>query len=70
MRFSRHARNKMRLYGVTQEEVAALLVPSGEGGEEERGNPLYKGEIRGMRICAVLALDDLTTVITVYDLET
>jgi hypothetical protein len=69
MRFSRHAKNKMRLCGVTQEEVSEIISPKNRAGEDENGNLLYMGMPRGLSICVVLAIDDLTTVITVYDLE-
>lgn len=69
MRFSRHAKNKMRLYGVTLDEVSALISPAGRDGEDRRGNLRYIGTIRGLSICVIRAHDDLTTVITVYDLE-
>ncbi len=69
MRFSRHAKNKMRLCGVTREEVAEIVSQQNRAGEDRDGNPLYMGTVRGLSLCVVLALDDLITVITVYDLE-
>jgi hypothetical protein len=69
MRFSRHAKNKMRLYGVNRAEVLAIISPANRVGEDRRGNPRYIGKIRGLLICVIRAHDDLTTVITVYDLE-
>jgi hypothetical protein len=47
-----------------------MLSPENRNGEDPRGNSFYDKEIRGTCFRAVLALDDLTTVITVYDLET
>jgi hypothetical protein len=69
MRFCRHAKNRMRLHGVTGEEVAAIISPANRVGEDPNGNLLYAGTVRGLSLCVVLALNDLTTVITVYDLE-
>ena len=46
-----------------------MISPENLAGEDPAGNLLYVGKIRDLAICAVLALDDLTTVITVYDLE-
>jgi hypothetical protein len=69
MRFSRHAKNRMRLCGVSGAEVLGIISSDNRAGEDPAGNLLYVGKIRGLSICAVLALDDLTTVITVYDLE-
>jgi hypothetical protein len=59
----------MRLCGVSGEEVLEMISPENSAGEDRDGNLLYVGTIRDLSICAVLALDDLTTVITVYDLE-
>jgi hypothetical protein len=69
VRFSRHAKNRMRLYKVTRFEVLDLIEPENRNGADEHGNPIYSAEIRGIDICVVLALDDLSTIITVYDLE-
>ena len=46
-----------------------MFSPENRNGEDPRGNPFYDKEIRGARFRAVLALDDLATVITGYDLE-
>jgi hypothetical protein len=69
MRFSRHAKNKMRLYGITQAEVSEIISPANRAGVDRDGNLLYMGKIRDLSMCGVLALDDLDTVITVYDSE-
>lgn len=68
MRFSRHAKNKMRLCRVTQEEIAEIVSPQNRAGEDRNGNPVYMGMVRDLSLCVVIALDDLITVITVYDL--
>ena len=59
----------MRLCGVTQEEIAKVVCPQNRAGEDPNGNLLYVGAIRSLSVCVALALDDLDTVITVYDLE-
>jgi hypothetical protein len=69
MRFSRHAKNKMRLYGIGRDEVLAIISPANRAGEDRHGNLRYIGKVRGLSICVVRARDDLTTVITVYHLE-
>ncbi len=69
MRFSRHAKNRMRLCGVSGDEVLEIISDQNRAGEDPNGNLLYAGTIQGLSLCVVLALDDLTTVITVYDLE-
>jgi len=69
VRFSRHAKNRMRLYRVRPSDVRGLIVSENWQGVEEKGNLVYEGEVGGVRIGAVLAHDDMDTVITVYDLE-
>lgn len=60
----------MRLYGVTRDEVLAIVSPANRDGEDRHGNPRYVGSTQGRSVCVIRAHDDLTTVITVYDLET
>ena len=60
----------MRLCGVTPQEVTEIVSPENRVGEDPDGNLVYVGSAGELSICVVLALDDLTTVITVYDLET
>ena len=69
MHFSRHAKNKMRLYGINCDEVLVIISSANRAGEDQRGNPRYVGKVRGLSICVIRAHDDLSTVITVYDLE-
>ena len=45
MRFSRHAKNKMRLYGITQAEVSGIISPENRAGVDRDGNLLYMGKI-------------------------
>jgi hypothetical protein len=60
----------MRLYGITASDLVSLIASENRRGVDERGNLIYVGTVRAMRIGAVLACDDLDTVITVYDLDT
>ena len=46
-----------------------MIVPENWQGVEEKGNLVYEGDVGGLGIGAVLAHDDMDTVITVYDLE-
>jgi hypothetical protein len=59
----------MRFYGLAESDVARLIVPENWQGVEGRGNLIYEGKVGAMRIGAVLAFDDMDTVITVYDLD-
>jgi hypothetical protein len=59
----------MRFEGLSRDDVSEMLVSANRNGEDARGNLFYDKEIRGGHFRAVLARDDLVTVITVYDLE-
>jgi hypothetical protein len=69
VRLTHHAKNKMRWKGLSSDDVLAMFSPENRNGEDPRGNLFYDKEIRGVSFRAVLAADDLTTVITVYPLE-
>jgi hypothetical protein len=61
MRLSRHARNEMRLYRISPQDVeAAVITPTGRD-LDERGNARLTGETRdGRPILVVVARDDPT----------
>ncbi len=64
MRFSHHAKNNLRLYDVTVQEVETVVEnPIGKG-SDERGNPRYLGLITRKRYIAVVALDAPDLIIT------
>jgi Domain of unknown function (DUF4258) len=67
VRFSRHARNEMRLYGISSQDVEeAVANPTGHT-VDERGNARLAGEAGdGRPILVVVAGDDLDFVITVF----
>jgi Domain of unknown function (DUF4258) len=67
MRLSRHARNEMRLYGISQEDVeSAVGSPTGRE-SDNRGNARVTGETGdGRSILVVVAQDDPDFVITVF----
>jgi len=56
----------MRQYGLSPEDIRVFVVPENRCGADPDGNPFYVGEIRGLRVRLVLALDDMSTVITLY----
>jgi hypothetical protein len=63
---SRHAKNELRLYGGTREEVeTAVKNPFGKR-FEDRGNPVYLGIVDGRLFQVVVAADDSNYVITVF----
>ena len=67
MRFSRHARNEMRLYGISVEAVEAVIAAPAVREIDERGNARLVAEVGDdRRILVVVAGDDPGFVITVF----
>jgi Domain of unknown function (DUF4258) len=66
LRFSRHARNRMRWFGLTPADICEVLASPEWTGQDDDGNALVDGQIRGVRICVVIAQDDPTRVITIF----
>lgn len=67
MRFSRHAKNKMRLYRLSRPEVAAIIAAGTVGRVDKDGRPIFVGESGdGRLIEVVMALDAPNYVITVF----
>lgn len=68
MRFTRHARNKMRWLGVNAGDVGLLLANPVETGQDHRGNPTVTGVVEGGPVVVVvLAADDPGLIVTVYE---
>jgi hypothetical protein len=67
VRLSRHAKNEMRLYRVTAEDVEATVTRPVGRDVDERGNARLAGETGdGRPILVVVAGDDPDFVITVF----
>jgi hypothetical protein len=66
---SHHAKNQLRLYGGTGEEVETVVRKQSRTGFDRRGNPLYRGFIDGRLTVVVVAADDPDYVITVFPKE-
>lgn len=67
VRLSRHARNEMRLYGISIEDVQAVVAAPAVRELDERGNArLLARTGDGRRILVVVAGDDPSFVITVF----
>ena len=67
MRFSRHAKNEMRLYGITRADVGAVLAAPAARALDARGNPRLTGpDANGRAIIVVVADDDPNFVITTF----
>lgn len=70
-RFTRHAKNRMRLYKVTREEAEAIVAGAITTGADSCGNLILIGIIEdGRKISIVVALDDPGLVITLIDTST
>ncbi len=69
MRFSRHAKNNMRLYGIAREDALSIISAENKADFDGDGNPIFIRRVNGRLLCLVLAVDDMSTIITVYDLE-
>lgn len=67
MKLSRHARNEMRLYGISADDVAAVIASPDAREVDERGSARLTAEVGdGRRILVVVAGDDPSFVITVF----
>ncbi len=67
MRFSRHATNEMRLYGITPADVVAVIAAPAAAGVDGRGNPRLTGpDASGRAIVVVVADDDPDFVIMTF----
>lgn len=67
MNFSRHAKNEMRLYGISEEDVEATIANPRRRAADERGNRRLSGETSdGRPILVVVAVDDPQFVITTF----
>jgi Domain of unknown function (DUF4258) len=67
MKLSRHAKNEMRLYGISAEDVKATVADPASREADERGNArLTRQTGDGRPILVVVARDDPGFVITVF----
>jgi len=67
MRLSRHAKNEMRLYGISLTDVQVTVANPAGRDVDERGNHRLAGETADDRpILVVVAGDDPDFVITVF----
>lgn len=66
VRFSRHAKNEMRLYGITPADVGTAVAAPTEAGSDARGNPRLTGPDGSGRAIIVVVDDDPDFVITTF----
>jgi hypothetical protein len=67
VRFTRHARNRMRRLGLTAADVAAIILRSDGTDRDPDGRVRHIGVANGRRIRIVLALEDTSLVVTVHE---
>ena len=70
MRFTHHARNRMRLYRIAPTQAARIARWGEDDGADARGNHFRVGWIDGRLIRVVIALDNPDLVITLYERRT
>jgi Domain of unknown function (DUF4258) len=66
MRLTRHAKNRARRYGISRADIAAVILNPIHHDRDEKGQGRYVGEVRGIRIRVVVAVDEPNVVITVH----
>jgi len=67
VRFSRHAKNEMRLYEISPADVEYAVVRTTREGVDDHGNPHLTGlDSGGRAIIVVIADDDRDFVITTF----
>lgn len=66
MRFTRHARQRMKLYGVSRAQAAAIARWGEQDGADARGNARRIGWVDGRRIRVIVASDDPELVVTIH----
>lgn len=67
VRFSRHAKNEMRLYKITPADVAAVIGAPVTASLDDRGNRRLTGpDTKGRAMIVVIADDDPDFVITTF----
>jgi hypothetical protein len=67
VRFTHHARNKLRQIKGTAQEAEAVVTNKSAKDFDRNGNPRYRGFVAGKRCCVVVALDDPERIITVFE---
>jgi hypothetical protein len=54
---------------MTQREVEAMICNPDAIERDEKGKPMYLGVVRGVPICAVVALDEPDLIVTIFRRE-
>lgn len=67
MRFTRHARQRLKLYRVRPDQAEAVAATGALTGHDARGNPRRTGAVDARTIVVVMALDNPDLIITLYE---
>jgi hypothetical protein len=69
VRFTHHAKNKLRKIKGTAQEAESVAADQFEKDVDPKGNPRYRGFVNGKHCVVVVALDDPDVIITVFETE-
>lgn len=67
MKIGRHAKRRMSLYNVTEADVERIATTGDDDGTDQHDNPRKIGQVDGRWIRVIIAKDDPTFIITVYE---
>lgn len=67
MRLTRHAKNQARLLGMDVADAEAVIAHPIQVDRDNFGKPRYTGEIRGIRMRVVVALDEPDLIVTIHE---
>ncbi len=66
MRYTRHAKNQARRLGMSDADVERVVASPLYADADEDGKPRFVGDVRGVRVRVVVALDEPDLVVTIH----
>lgn len=66
VRLSRHAKNQARNLRLSIADVESIIQRPAYIDRDRHGKPRYTGEIRGVRVRAVVAIDEPDLIVTIH----
>jgi len=67
MRLTRHAKNFLRQIEGTLDDAERVIDDPVHSDRDADGKPRYVGEIRGVRVRVVVAVDEPDLIVTIHD---
>lgn len=67
LRFTQHAKNRMRQLDISMSDVVDLVVEQEPSGYDPEGRPGYIGIVREIRVRVVLAVDKPNLVVSLHE---